>query len=120
MEAQGDVHDVVSIGSESYTAPEGKIATNQPLDGTNGFLSGLDTTARAYDAVKEVFDIATSIGKAYYVPNRATWNAKTSATLALRKMYPTGALLDWGGGQIKDEEKKTSVKFDQRVLMGAE
>jgi hypothetical protein len=116
MVAQEDVHDVVSIGSESYAAPTGKIATNQPFDGTNEFLSGLDTSARAYAAVKAVFDIATSIGKAYYAPHRKTWNAKTSATLALRKLYPTGALLDWGGGQIKDEEKDKKVNFNQRVL----
>jgi hypothetical protein len=121
MEAQEDVRDVVSIGSESYAAPDGKIATNQPLDGTNEFLSDLNPSASAFEAVQAVFDIATSIGKAYYAPARKTWNAKTSATLALRKLYPTGAILDWGGGQIKDEEKKKSVKFDQRVLlMGAE
>jgi hypothetical protein len=122
LAAQEDVRDVVSIGSESYAAPAGKIATNQSLDGTttHEFLSGLDTTARAYAAVQAVFDMATSVNKAYYAPHRKTWNAKTSATLALRKLYPTGALLDWGGGQIKDEENDKKVNFDQRMLIGAE
>lgn len=121
MEAQTDVQNFVSIGSESYAAPKGKIATNLASvntgRSTNGVLSGLDTSARAYEAVLEVFNMATSIGKTYYTPERKTWDLKTSATLALRKLYPTGRLLDWGGGQIKDDEAGKKTAFDQRMLM---
>lgn len=116
MANQTDVQNFVSIGSESYAAPKGKIATNL-ASVTNGVLSGLDTSARAYEAVREVFDVATSIGKTYYTPERKAWDVKTSATLALRKLYPTGIILDWGGGQIKDEESGKKVAFDQRTLM---
>jgi hypothetical protein len=119
MAARVGVTKFVSLGSESYAAPEGRIATNQ-VDATNEFLSGLDTTARAFEPVQEVLDAATLLGKTYYVPNRATWNAKTSTVVALRKKYPVGALWDWGGGQFQNDEKKRKIPFDQRVLMGAE
>ncbi len=109
------VQDFVSFGSESYAAPDGKIATNK-IDTKNAFHSELDSSARAYTATLRTMTAATEMDKTYYVPERRTWEAKTSATLALRKIYPTGTLLDWGGGQIKNEETGLKVTFDQRVL----
>lgn len=117
MATQEDVRCFVSIGSESYAAPKGKIATNQVgREEALDVLSDLDSSARAYEPVQDVLNIATAIGKAYYVPERKTWDAKTSATLALRKIYTSGVLLDWGGGQIKNEETGKKVNFDQRTI----
>lgn len=104
-----------SFGSESYAAPSGKIATTRPEMG-NDILSDLDHTARAFGAARRTMNAVNDIGKTYFIPERKAWEAKTSATLALRKQYPTGTLLDWGGGQVKNEETGLKVNFDQRVL----
>lgn len=111
------VENFVSFGSESYAVPAGKIATNNPLE-SNPLHSCVDESARAAEAVKRVFEVATAHDKNYYVPERKAWNAKTSATLAMRKVYPDGTLLDWGSGQIKNEETGAKVSFDQREIFG--
>ncbi len=113
------VRDFVSFGSESYAAPAGKIATNNP-DASNPLHSGVDESARAAGAVKRMFEVATAHDKNYYVPERKTWNAKTSATLAMRKVFPDGTILDWGSGQIKNEETGEKFPFDQREMFGAD
>lgn len=104
-----------SFGSESYAAPSGKIATTR-REVDNAVLSDLDHTARAFGAARRTMTAANEMGKSYYIPERKTWEAKTSATLALRNIYQTGTLLDWGGGQIKNEETGFKVNFDQRTL----
>jgi hypothetical protein len=109
------VQDFVSFGSESYAAPDGKIATNK-IDTKNAFHSELNSLARAYAAAQRTMTATAEMGKSYYIPERKAWEAKTSATLALRKMYPTGTLIDWGGGQIKNEETGLKITFDQRTL----
>lgn len=117
MENTVSVRDFVSFGSESYAAPAGKIATNNP-DASNPLHSDVDESARAAGAVRAAFAVATALGKNYYVPERKAWNAKTSATLAMRKVFPDGTLLDWGSGQIKNEETGAKVSFDQREIFG--
>ena len=117
MENTVGVKDFVSFGSESYAAPVGKIATNH-ISESNPFHSGVDESARAAGAVKRMFEVASAHDKNYYVPERKAWNAKTSATLAMRKVYPDGTLLDWGSGQIKNEETGAKVNFDQREIFG--
>ena len=117
MENTCGVQDFISFGSESYAAPAGKIATNH-ISESNPLHSGVDESARAAGAVKQMFEVATAHGKNYFVPERKAWNAKTSATLAMRKIYPDGTLLDWGSGQIKNEETGAKVSFDQREIFG--
>jgi hypothetical protein len=116
---KNNVRDFISFGSESYAAPAGKIATNNP-DASNPLHSGVDESARAAGAVKRMFEVATAHGKNYYVPERKAWNAKTSATLAMRKVFPDGTILDWGSGQIKNEESGTKFPFDQREMFGVD
>jgi len=111
------VKDFISFGSESYAVPKGKIATNH-ISESNPLHSGVDESARAAGAVMQSFDIATSLGKNYYVPERKTWDVKTSATLSMRKMYPDGTILDWGSGQIKNDETGVKITFDQREIFG--
>ncbi len=114
---KNNVKDFISFGSESYAAPAGKIATNNP-DASNPLHSGVDESARAAGVVKRMFEVATAHDKNYFVPERKAWNAKTSATLAMRKVFPDGTILDWGSGQIKNEETGEKEAFDQREIFG--
>lgn len=107
------VQHFVSIGSESYAVPPGKIATNNIR---NSFHSELDSTKSAYASARSTMAAVADMGKSYFIPERKAWNIKTSATLALRELYPTGTLLDWGGGQIKNEETGLKVNFSQTSL----
>ncbi len=107
------VENFVSIGSESYAVPAGKIATNKIQ---NPFHSELDSTKSAYASARSTMAAVADMGKTYFIPERKAWDIKTSATLALRELYPTGTLLDWGGGQIKNEATGLKVNFSQTSL----
>lgn len=104
-----------SFGSEGYAVSTGKIATNRRVEG-NELHGDLDPSTRAFAAAQRTMSAVHSMGKTYFIPERKAFEVKTSATLALRELYPEGRILDWGGGQVKDEETGLSVKVSQTVL----